>query len=651
MTTRSGARAVPRHGARLAAGTAALGVVFGDIGTSPLYVLRAVFTVHHGAVPLTDATVVGAVSALIWTVFLIVAVKYILLVLRADNDGEGGVIALATLVRSRVAAAGTDAAGRRRLLAALGGVGVFGAALFFGDAVITPAISVLSAVEGVRVAVPWLSNSLILPLALGVLTALFAAQCRGTEKVGRVFGPVMLVWFFTLAAVGVPQILARPAILAALSPLPAVEFILGRPLAGFFAAGALVLATTGAEALYADIAHFGRRPIQGIWFAVVLPALVLNYLGQGAGLLRDPARVADPFFTLVPQHFGFLLVLLATAATVIASQAVISGAFSVVRQAIRLGHLPRMRVVHTSERASGQVYIPAVTLLLYCAVVAVILIFRDSGRLSSAYGLAVCTDFLVTSTLLCLLTRFGWRWPVWASALLAVCLAAVELPLAAANAAKIATGGWLPLLIAAVLVIVMDTFRRGEARIRAARLAREGTLDQLEERLALRQPARIPGTVVYPHSLVETAPFSLLATTAMSRSLHQRVIVLSVRTRPVPHVPPGERLTVRPTATPGLEHWTVDLGFADDADVVGVLDAAGCAGRATAVTGAAASESRDGAALWVLSRAEVTVTDSPGMARWRKRLYVLLTRLAPPPQWTRTLPGKRCVTVSRRVPV
>ncbi|WP_304324162.1 potassium transporter Kup [Corynebacterium frankenforstense] len=650
MTTRSGAHAVPRHGARLAAGTAALGVVFGDIGTSPLYVLRAVFTVHHGAVPLTDATVTGAVSALIWTVFLIVAVKYVLLVLRADNDGEGGVIALATLVRSRVAA-GTDAAGRRRLLAALGGVGVFGAALFFGDAVITPAISVLSAVEGVRVAVPWLSNSLILPLALAVLTALFAAQRRGTEKVGRVFGPVMLVWFLTLAAVGVPQILARPAILAALSPLPAVEFILGRPLAGFFAAGALVLATTGAEALYADIAHFGRRPIQGIWFAVVLPALVLNYLGQGAGLLRDPARVADPFFTLVPQHFGFLLVLLATAATVIASQAVISGAFSVVRQAIRLGHLPRMRVVHTSERASGQVYIPAVTLLLYCAVVAVILIFRDSGRLSSAYGLAVCTDFLVTSTLLCLLTRFGWRWPVWASALLAVCLAAVELPLAAANAAKIATGGWLPLLIAAVLVIVMDTFRRGEARIRAARLAREGTLDQLEERLALRQPARIPGTVVYPHSLVETAPFSLLATTAMSRSLHQRVIVLSVRTRPVPHVPPGERLTVRPTATPGLEHWTVDLGFADDADVVGVLDAAGCAGRATAVTGAAASESRDGAALWVLSRAEVTVTDSPGMARWRKRLYVLLTRLAPPPQWTRTLPGKRCVTVSRRVPV
>ena len=650
MTTRSGAHAVPRHGARLAAGTAALGVVFGDIGTSPLYVLRAVFTVHHGAVPLTDATVTGAVSALIWTVFLIVAVKYVLLVLRADNDGEGGVIALATLVRSRVAA-GTDAAGRRLLLAALGGVGVFGAALFFGDAVITPAISVLSAVEGVRVAVPWLSNSLILPLALAVLTALFAAQRRGTEKVGRVFGPVMLVWFLTLAAVGVPQILARPAILAALSPLPAVEFILGRPLAGFFAAGALVLATTGAEALYADIAHFGRRPIQGIWFAVVLPALVLNYLGQGAGLLRDPARVADPFFTLVPQHFGFLLVLLATAATVIASQAVISGAFSVVRQAIRLGHLPRMRVVHTSERASGQVYIPAVTLLLYCAVVAVILIFRDSGRLSSAYGLAVCTDFLVTSTLLCLLTRFGWRWPVWASALLAVCLAAVELPLAAANAAKIATGGWLPLLIAAVLVIVMDTFRRGEARIRAARLAREGTLDQLEERLALRQPARIPGTVVYPHSLVETAPFSLLATTAMSRSLHQRVIVLSLRTPPVPHVPPGERLTVRPTATPGLEHWTVDLGFADDADVVGVLDAAGCAGRATAVTGAAASESRDGAALWVLSRAEVTVTDSPGMARWRKRLYVLLTRLAPPPQWTRTLPGKRCVTVSRRVPV
>lgn len=263
----------------------------------------------------------------------------------------------------------------------------------------------------------------------------------------------------------------------------------------------------------------------------------------------------------------------------------------------------------------------------------------------------MCTDFLVTSTLLCLLTRFGWRWPAWASALLAICLAAVELPLAAANAAKIATGGWLPLLIAAVLVIVMDTFRRGEARVRAARLAREGTLDQLEERLALRQPARIPGTVVYPHSLVETAPFSLLATTAMSRSLHQRVIVLSVRTRPVPHVPPGERLTVQRTATPGLEHWTVDLGFADDADVVGVLDAAGCAGRVTAVTGTAASESRDGSALWVLSRAEVTVTDSPGMARWRKRLYVLLTRLAPPPQWTRTLPGKRCVTVSRRVPV
>jgi KUP system potassium uptake protein len=431
----------------------ALGVVFGDIGTSPLYAVQTVFSIDGNAVSPNPTDVYGVVSLIFWSVTLVVTVKYVSLVLRADNDGEGGIMALAALVQTVL----SRTSPRRAALAL--GLGVVGASLFYGDSLITPAISVLSAVEGLEVAEPGFADA-VLPSGVVVLTLLFAVQRWGTHRVGRLFGPVMVVWFVTLAVLGIPHVAAHAGVLLGLSPTYVVSFVADHPYTAFIAMGAVVLAITGAEALYADMGHFGRLPIRVAWFAVAFPALILNYLGQAALILDDPAAVANPFYLLAPGWARLPLVVLATCATVIASQAVISGAFSMSRQAVRLGFLPQLTVRHTSTRESGQIYLPAVNWLLFGGVLVLIAAFRSSQRLATAYGLAVTGTLLLTTTLFLTYAATSWHWSRWKLVLVAVVLGGLELTYLGANLTKVASGGWLPLLIAAVVVTVMTTWQR-----------------------------------------------------------------------------------------------------------------------------------------------------------------------------------------------
>lgn len=616
-------------------GLGALGVVFGDIGTSPLYVLRTVFTIGHGQVALTEENILGVISCIIWTLVSIVTLKYVTFVLRADNDGEGGILALATLVREHLTPG-------KRLSIAVALAGVFGAALFFGDSVITPAISVLSAIEGLDVAFPSMPD-IVLPVSLAILTALFAVQRSGTSKVGRVFGPIMALWFLALAAAGLPHIVANPHVLVALLPSEAAHFMLGHPAAAFVALGATVLAVTGAEALYADISHFGRTPIQLTWAAIVLPSLVLNYLGQGALLIDDAANIANPFFLLVPRSMTVVLVAMATFATLIASQAVISGAYSIARQASRLGYLPHLKIVHTSESAAGQIYLPAVNGLLFCAVATVIIIFQDSDRLSSAYGLAVTTDFVLTSALLVLLTRIGWHWPVWATGILFVGLAALEWPMFAANLTKIFTGGWLPLGIALLMFFIMTTWNKGEYLVKRARMDQEGTLYEFLEALSKKPARRIPGTAIYPHSMMTTTPLSLKVNTAVNHTLHDHVIIVSLRTHHTPHVPPNERMCIDKIASPlpGVFHLTLNFGFMDNRD----LEKALADGQAALGLQSWKLDS----AFFMLSHLNVVAGPKSTMTIWRKRVFVWLTHVSASPTWTVKLPPSRTAEISTRI--
>jgi KUP system potassium uptake protein len=447
----------------------ALGVVYGDIGTSPLYAVQTVFSIDNGAVRPTAADVYGVISLIFWSVTLIVSVKYVVFVLRADNDGEGGVMALAALVRRVLAGASA------RRLALVMALGVLGASLFYGDSVITPAISVLSAIEGLEVVSPHLAEAVV-PLAAAILAVLFAVQRWGTHRVGSLFGPVMLVWFTALGVAGLREVLAHPGILRGLSPSYAAAFVADRPYTAFIAMGAVVLAITGAEALYADMSHFGRSPIRRAWFVIVFPALTLNYLAQGALILRDPTTRTNPFYLLLPSWAQIPMIVLATAATLIASQAVISGAFTVSRQALRLGFLPHLRIRHTSSQQEGQVYVPGVNWGLFVAVLAVTLTFRASARLATAYGVAVTGTFLITTALLLTVARAHWRWPLWRVVLLGVVFGTVELTYFAANLTKVTHGGWLTLLIALAVFTVMMTWQRGREIVTTRRQDLEGPL-------------------------------------------------------------------------------------------------------------------------------------------------------------------------------
>jgi KUP system potassium uptake protein len=613
----------------------ALGIVFGDIGTSPLYAVQTVFSIDNNAVSPTPDDVYGVVSLIFWSVTLVVTLKYVTFVLRADNDGEGGIMALAALVRE---VSGTTV---RRAAVALA-LGVLGASLFYGDSLITPAISVLSAVEGLEVARPGLAGA-VLPIGVAILALLFAAQRWGTHRVGRLFGPVMVIWFVTLAVLGLPHIIARPGVLVGLSPTYVVSFVADHPYTAFIAMGAVVLVITGAEALYADMGHFGRRPIRVAWFAMVFPALIINYLGQAALILDDPRAVTNPFYLLAPSWAQLPLVVLATLATVIASQAVISGAFSVSRQAVRLGFLPHLTVRQTSTKESGQIYVPAVNWLLFGGVLVLIVTFRSSASLATAYGLAVTGTLLLTTTLFFMYAAAAWHWTRWKLVLAAVIFGGVELIYLGANLTKVTHGGWLPLLIAAIVATVMTTWQRGRRIITARRVELEGPLPEFIERLHAKGIARVPGTAVFPHPTNRTAPLALRANVEFNHVLHERVVIISVTSENVPHVPHAEQLTIDELGhtDDGIVHLSARFGFQDEWDIPAVLGQAG---------GLSSELDLDpDNAYYFLSHITLERSRRPGMATWRKRLFIGLSHNAATPATYFKLPLHRTVVMGSRI--
>ena len=589
---------------------AALGVVFGDIGTSPVYTFRECFNPEHG-LPLDPEHVLGVLSLIFWALIIVVAVKYVLLIMRADNQGEGGILALLALV--------LEAARGERSRAFLVLLALGGAALFYGDSMITPAISVLSAVEGIGIATPML-NRFVLPAAITVLLALFLFQKRGTERVGRLFGPVMVLWFAVIAIVGVLQIAEAPRVLAALNPAHAAGIFVAAPVAGFVVLGAVALAITGGEALYADMGHFGRFPIKLAWFAVVLPALVLNYFGQGALILHNKAAIENPFFRMVPDWGLFPLVLLSTAATVIASQAVISGAFSLSRQAIQLGLMPPLDLFQTSTRAYGQIYISQVNWLLLTAVLALVLGFQSSSALASAYGFAVTGTMTITTILAGFVMRgvWHWRWPT--VALVLVPIMTVDLALFGSNSLKIPTGGWFPLVIGLVVFTIMTTWRAGRRSV-ATRLANETV--PLASFLATCEAvaeARVSGTAVFLTTQTEHVPVTLLHNLKHNKVLHQTVLLVRVVTENIPRVAGPDRIKA---GRLGSGFWQIEthFGFAQTPNVPREL-------RRAAIPGLELDPSQ---LSFFVGRINVESSSRPGMARWRERLYSSLVRIATRP--------------------
>jgi KUP system potassium uptake protein len=535
----------------------ALGVVYGDIGTSPLYAAKETFNPEHG-IPLTPENIQGGVSAIFWSLMIVVSIKYVLLVLRATNRGEGGIMALLALVTSSVPREG-------RLARTLVGVGLFGAALFYGDAVLTPAISVLSAVEGLEVATP-VFKPYVVPLAVGVLVALFAIQRQGTGVVGLLFGPVCALWFAALAISGISNIANAPEILRALHPSHAIGFAFGHGMASFVVLGSVLLAVTGAEALYADVGHFGTRAVRVAWFGVAAPALVLNYFGQGALLMTRPETLENPFYRSFPEWALYPMIVLATAATVIASQATISGAFSLTRQAIQLGYLPRMSVHHTSERTMGQIYVPAVNWILLLAVLAAVVGFGSSARLSSAYGIAVMGTMLVTTFLTFFVLRFQFRYPLWLCVSATGCFLVIDVVFFAAAAHKIFEGGWFPLAIAAVVLAAMFAWRRGRVRLDERLLAGSPPLAGFLGSLMAHPPQRIAGTAVFLTSSPEVTPNALLHSLKHYKVLHERNVFLTVLFVDAPRVRDEERVAGEQIAA---DCWrvTARYGFMEEPDV------------------------------------------------------------------------------------
>jgi KUP system potassium uptake protein len=616
----------------------ALGVVFGDIGTSPLYAIQTVFTADHARVRTGPVEVYGVISLVFWAITIIVSIKYVGFILRADNDGEGGIMALTALLQKHL----TTVRGKAILVT----LGVMGASLFYGDGIITPAISVLSAVEGVKVAEPSLGHY-VLPITLTVLTALFVIQKYGTGIVGRLFGPVMLLWFAVLAAAGINGIRMHPAIIEALSPTYGVRFIVTHGTIAFVALGAIVLAVTGAEALYADMGHFGRPPISRAWFFIVFPSLTLNYLGQGALILKTPASIRNPFFLILPGWAQFPMVFLATVATVIASQAVISGAFSVTRQAVQLGFLPRMRIRHTSMKEIGQVYAPAINWGLFVAVVVLVLGFRSSASLASAYGVAVTGTFVLNTILFLVVARSLWHKPRWFVATLGVVFLTTELSFFAANLTKVTHGGWLPLLVAAVVFTVLMTWQRGRLIVTRRRRTEEGSLrDFLDELHHMEPPIhRVAGTGVFLNATIDTTPLALRTNVEHNHVLQERVVILNIEIANVPHVAIHDRLA---RVDFGLEredisHLQASFGFQDEPDVPATL-------RLAAEEGFLRDGDLD-VVTYFLSRITLVRSPDATMPTWQKRLFLTIAHNSANPVEYFGLPIEDSISMGAQIPV
>jgi KUP system potassium uptake protein len=608
----------------------ALGVVYGDIGTSPLYALKEVF--HGGHVPVTPENILGVLSLIFWTITVIVSLKYVLLILRADNNGEGGLIAMLALATTAV----RDKPLLRRLLMV---VGLFGTAIFYGDGVITPAISVLSAIEGLRVAAPAL-DALVIPLTLIVLSLLFAVQRYGTGGIGRTFGPITLLWFIVLIALGVPHIAAQPEVLAALNPARAIGFAVAQPLITFIALGAVVLVVTGGEALYADLGHFGKRPIRIAWYGVVMPALVINYFGQGAVLLADVTAIENPFYLMAPRWAQLPLVALATAATVIASQALITAAFSVTKQAIQLGLLPRMNILHTSVRDTGQIYVPFINWSLFVFIVLAVMLFKTSSSLANAYGIAVTLDMTITTVMTFFVVRYGWKFP------LALCLLAtgfffvVDVTFFLSNTLKLMAGGWFPIVIGIGMFTLMLTWKQGRKlmsdRLRDDAIELKGFLDAV----FVSPPTRVAGTAVFLVAEPGLTPNALMHNLKHNKVLHEHNLFVTVKHHEVPWIGFNQRISIEPL---GHDCWqvTLNFGFKNDPDVPEALEL--LAHRGIPLPEMDTS--------YFLSRDIVMPSLGKGMALWREKLFASMHRNAAAAADFLNLPSNRIVELGAKVEI
>ncbi|MFF0607251.1 potassium transporter Kup [Nocardia tengchongensis] len=628
-------------GSRLALTIGALGVVFGDIGTSPIYTVQTVFNPDDPhPVPVSRENIFGIVSLIFWSVMIIVTVTYVLLAMRADNDGEGGIMALITLLRRWTVPGG------RRTAMMLAALGLFGASLFLGDSMITPAISVLSAVEGMKTVSSGMDD-FIVPITAVIILVLFLVQRRGTAAVGRVFGPIMIGWFLVIGACGVAGITKHPEILKALSPTYALGFMFGHFGIAFFALAAIVLSVTGAEALYADMGHFGRSSITRAWLALVFPACVLSYLGQGALILDDPANISAPFFLLTPGWGRLAIVLLATAATVIASQAVITGAYSVAAQAAQLGYLPRLRVAHTSESTIGQIYVPWINWLLLVSVLTLVFAFRSSAALAYAFGMAVTGTITITTLLFFYVARAKWGTPLWLIALGAIPLLTVDLLFFGANLTKLVHGAWLPLLIAVIAFTIMTTWQRGREVVTAERERREGSLREFVDRVRTDHTTvtTVPGTAIFLNRGKETAPLAMRANVEHNHVRHRQVVILTLRTGLVPRVPAAQRISVDHLgyADDGIIHVTASYGYMDTPDVpaaLKLLDPAETEGTLDLDQ-----------ASYFLSKIELRRGDEPTMALWRKRLFIATSHITADAAEYFALPRDRTVTMGSWIEV
>ncbi|WP_295543015.1 potassium transporter Kup [uncultured Pseudacidovorax sp.] len=608
----------------------AIGIVYGDIGTSVLYAIKEIF--GHGHVPFTIENVYGMLSMIFWTMTIIVSLKYVVLVLRADNEGEGGLVAMLALASRAVA-------DKPRLRNGMLALGIFGTALFYGDGVITPAISVLSAVEGLEVVSPHFTGYVI-PITLVVLFCLFAVQKRGTAGIGRFFGPITLTWFGVLALLGVAQILTHPEILKAVSPHYMLGFIWDNPGTSFVILGATVLCVTGAEALYADMGHFGKGPIRIAWFSVVMPALVLNYFGQGALLLGDPTAVKNPFFLMAPDWAVVPVVLLATAATVIASQAMLTGAFSVTRQVIQLGYLPRLRIEHTSARSAGQIYIPFINWSLFVAIVLAVVMFRSSSNLAAAYGIAVTTDMLITTMLTFFVIRYAWKLPLVLCIGATVTFFVIDFAFFASNLLKLPQGGWFTVMIGLGMFTLMMTWKRGRSLMADAQRADAIDLRSFLEAVFVSPPARVEGTAVFLTSEAGVVPTALLHNLKHNKVLHEQNLFVTVRNHEVPWVPMERRVEMEPL---GHHCWqiTIHYGFKNDIDLPRALEQArlrGCQLERMTTS-------------YFISRDTVIPTLGSGMAPWREKLFAQMHHNASGVADFMSLPNNAVVELGSKIEI
>ena len=602
----------------------ALGVVYGDIGTSPLYAFRECFSPEYGLAP-TVSTVYGLLSSIVWSLILIVSIKYIVFIMRLDNHGEGGILALLALLLQRR---------RRGVLIALG---LFGAALLYGDGVITPAISVLSAIEGLAVSTPQLSRYVV-PSTLLTLFLLFFFQRYGTASIGAVFGPIMLVWFVLIGALGAGEIVRNPAILLALNPWYGVSFFLEHGLASLLVLGAVVLAVTGAEALYADMGHFGRGPIRLVWFGLVFPALLLNYFGQGALVLRVPDAVHNPFYLLASRHVLYPLVAIATLATVVASQALISGAFSLTQQAVQLHYSPRVAIIHTSRAEAGQIYIPAVNTALMIGCLLLVLGFKSSSALAAAYGIAVTGTMAITSILFYVIARHRWQWSAWRAGALAGIFLTIDLAFFGANIVKTARGGWVPIAIAAAIFLIMTTWNRGRELLQAILAQAALPLDRLIAEVRRTKPPRVPGTGLFLAPTVDAAPLVLQHHLTYNKALPQEIVLLSITTEEVPEVPRAERVTSE-TLAEGFYRVHARYGFMEKPDVQDIIAICRERGMKLDVDDT----------TYYLGRTELLPTGPVPMMRWRKRLFAFMARNASSTTDFFNIPPNRVVELGARL--